>query len=85
MVRETDPADRRRAIIRAADADHPELPEAFTCLGGALGGLITEYDPAQRAAIVSYLHRMIDILREQAVLLGPSGSPGPGVPGPGKA
>ncbi|WP_250009932.1 MarR family winged helix-turn-helix transcriptional regulator [Actinoplanes sp. M2I2] len=71
VVRETDPADRRRAVIRAADVDHPELAEAFARLGGALGGLITEYDPAQRSAIVSYLHRMIDILREQTVLLGP--------------
>lgn len=71
VVRETDPADRRRAVIRAADTDHPELAEAFTRLGGALGGVIAEYDPAQRAAIVSYLRRMIDVLREQTILIGP--------------
>ncbi|MEU8664738.1 MarR family winged helix-turn-helix transcriptional regulator [Actinoplanes philippinensis] len=70
VVRDTDPADRRRAVIRAADADHPELAEAFARLGGALGGVIAEYEPAERAAIVGYLHRMIDILREQTILLG---------------
>jgi DNA-binding MarR family transcriptional regulator len=70
VVRETDPTDRRRAVIRAADADHPELTAAFTRLGGALGGLIAEYDPTQRAAIVSYLRRTIDVLREQTIRLG---------------
>lgn len=70
VVRETDPADRRRAVIRAADADHPALAEAFTRLGGALGGVIAEYDPTQRAAIVSYLRRTIAVLREQTILLG---------------
>ncbi|KUL26307.1 MarR family winged helix-turn-helix transcriptional regulator [Actinoplanes awajinensis] len=71
VVRETDPNDRRRAVIRAADTDHPELAEAFARLGGALGGLIAEYDQSQRAAIVSYLNRMIGVLREQTILLGP--------------
>lgn len=70
VVRETDPHDRRRAIIRAADAVHPELEEAFTRLGQALGGVITEYDPVEQAAIVSYLRRMTGILREQTILLG---------------
>jgi len=77
VVRETDPRDRRRAIIRAADVAHPELDEAFARLGRALGGVIEEYDPAERAAIVSYLRRMVDVLREQTILLGP----GPAAPG----
>lgn len=71
VVRETDPDDRRRAVVRAADTDHPELAEAFARLGAALGGVIAEYDPPQQAAIVSYLNRMIGILREQTILLGP--------------
>jgi DNA-binding MarR family transcriptional regulator len=70
VVRDTDPGDRRRAIIRAARADHPELAAAFGQLGRALGGVIAEYDPAERAAIVDYLRRMVAILREQTIRLG---------------
>ncbi|GAA4606147.1 MarR family transcriptional regulator [Actinoplanes octamycinicus] len=70
VVRETDPADRRRAIIRATDTERPELAETFARLGQALGGVITEYEPAEQAAIVSYLHRMIEVLREQTIRLG---------------
>ena len=70
VVRETDPHDRRRAVIRAADTDHPQLAEAFAQLGRALGGVIAEYDPGEQAAIVSYLRRMTEILREQTILLG---------------
>jgi DNA-binding MarR family transcriptional regulator len=70
VVREIDPGDRRRAIIRAARAGHPELAGAFVELGRALGGVIAEYDPAERAAIASYLRRMVDILREQTIRLG---------------
>lgn len=70
VVRDVDPHDRRRAVIRAAEIEHPELADAFAGLGQALGGVITEYDAAAQAAIVSYLRRTIEILREQTVLLG---------------
>jgi DNA-binding MarR family transcriptional regulator len=73
VVREIDPHDRRRAIIRAADVERPELADAFAGLGQALGGVITEYNAVEQAAIVSYLRRTIEILREQTILLG-SGS-----------
>jgi len=70
VIREIDPADRRRAILRAAQASHPELAGAFAELGRSLGGVIAEYDPAERAAITSYLRRMVAILREQTIRLG---------------
>jgi DNA-binding MarR family transcriptional regulator len=70
VIRETDPGDRRRAIIRAAEAHHPELAAAFAELGRALGGVIAEYTPTERTAITSYLRRMVDVLREQTVRLG---------------
>jgi DNA-binding MarR family transcriptional regulator len=70
VVRETDPHDRRRAIIRAADTERPELADTFSKLSQALGGIIAEYDTAEQAAIVSYLYRMIEVLREQTVRLG---------------
>ena len=74
VVRETDPGDRRRAVIRAAGSGHPELAGVFADLGRALGGVIAEYTPAEQAAIVGYLGRMVDVLREQTVRLG-SGHP----------
>ncbi|WIN00286.1 MarR family transcriptional regulator [Actinoplanes oblitus] len=70
VVREIDPRDRRRAIVRAADGERPELAEAFARLGQALGGVIAEYDTAEQAAILSYLSRMIDVLREQTLQFG---------------
>jgi DNA-binding MarR family transcriptional regulator len=70
VVRETDPGDRRRAIIRATDRDHPELAHAFAGLGQALGGVIAEYNEVERAAILSYLRRLVDVLREQTIRLG---------------
>lgn len=70
VVREVDPADRRRAVIRAAEAERPELTDAFAGLTRVLGGVIAEYDPAEQAAIVSYLRRTIDILREQTIRMG---------------
>ncbi|XVU29398.1 MarR family winged helix-turn-helix transcriptional regulator [Actinoplanes sp. CA-054009] len=70
VVRETDPADRRRAVIRAAPGDHPELAGAFAGLGRALGRAMGDYAPAEQAAIVSYLRRMVDVLRAETVRLG---------------
>lgn len=70
VVRETDPDDRRRAIIRAEKTDHPELTDAFAGLGSALGGVIAEYNEIERAAIVSYLCRLVDVLREETIRLG---------------
>ncbi len=70
VVREVDPGDRRRAIIRAAETEHPDLADAFAGLGQALGGVIAEYEPAEQAVIVGYLSRTIDILREQTIRLG---------------
>ncbi|MEV0130980.1 MarR family transcriptional regulator [Dactylosporangium sp. NPDC050688] len=76
VLRETDANDRRRAIIRAADVERPELTDAFAGLGQALGSVIAEYDTAEQAAIVSYLHRVIAVLRDQTIRLGPDGSSG---------
>lgn len=70
VVREIDPSDRRRAVIRATDAQRPELADAFAGLGQALGGVIAEYGAAEQAAIMSYLRRTIEVLREQTIRLG---------------
>jgi DNA-binding MarR family transcriptional regulator len=70
VLRQTDPDDRRRAIIRAAQLQHADVADAFAGLGRALGGVIAEYEPAEQAAIVSYLGRMVQVLREQTIRLG---------------
>jgi DNA-binding MarR family transcriptional regulator len=69
VTRETDPADRRRAVIKAVPATDPVLSDAFAHLGRAMGGIITDYNPAEQAAIVDYLNRTIAVLREQTARL----------------
>lgn len=70
IERATDPHDRRRAIIRATDTDSADLDDAFAQLGRSLGGAINHYTPQEQAAIVSYLGRVIDALKEQTTRLG---------------
>lgn len=70
IERETDPGDRRRAIIRASTKSHPELDDAFSQLGVSLGTAITDYTPTEQAAITSYLQRLIDTLKDQTIRLG---------------
>ncbi len=70
IARDTDPLDRRRAVIRAQPSHHPLLDDAFTHLGIALGGLIGEYSPAEQAAIADYLERTIDVMRAETQRLG---------------
>jgi len=65
IVRETDAADRRRAVIRAVAQHDSPLDAEFGRLGGALGGVISGYAPAEQAAIVDYLERMIEVLRTE--------------------
>lgn len=70
IVRETDAADRRHAVIRAAPQNGSPLAAEFGRLGGALGAVIGDYSPAEQAAIVEYLERMIEVLRTETKRLG---------------
>lgn len=70
VVREIDPQDRRRAVIRATTASSPELEDAFAHLGMSLGAVIGDYSAAEQAAIASYLQRMVDVLKEETIRLG---------------
>ncbi|WP_400997384.1 MarR family winged helix-turn-helix transcriptional regulator [Agromyces sp. GXQ0307] len=65
ISREVDPADRRRAIVRASEPAHPTLDAAYRSLGAALGHLISEYTPAEQAAIAAYLDRMVAALESE--------------------
>ena len=70
IERETDPHDRRRAIIRATTTDNAELQDAFAHLGMALGAAIGDYSATEQTAIASYLHRMVHVLRDETARLG---------------
>ena len=70
IERETDPQDRRRAIIRATLATSPALDDAFGQLGMSLGAVINDYSDTEQAAIASYLQRMVGVLKEQTIRLG---------------
>lgn len=70
VVRDVDPVDRRRAVIRAATPVHPGISGAFGHLGAAMGRLFEGYAPAEQAAIVDYLGRMVDVLQEETARMG---------------
>lgn len=70
IVRETDAADRRRAVIRAVPTSDSPLTREFARLGGALGAVFQDYAPAEQAAILDYLERMIEVLRAETKRLG---------------
>ncbi|WP_258723473.1 MarR family winged helix-turn-helix transcriptional regulator [Cellulomonas sp. NS3] len=69
VVRETDPVDRRRAVIRAAPDLDPALADAYGHLGAAMGRLFADYTSSEQAAIVDYLTRTVRVLQEETVRL----------------
>jgi hypothetical protein len=67
--RQTDPADRRRAII-SVDADAlASGPKPYTAIGAAFDALHNTYSTAELALIESYLEASTRITREQAEAL----------------
>lgn len=47
-----------------------ELQDAFAHLGKSLGAAIGGYTATEQAAIVSYLQKMVDVLRDETARLG---------------
>jgi DNA-binding MarR family transcriptional regulator len=85
--REPNPHDRRSVIISrvANPAAQRQGPEVFAPLGQAIRDLSAQYQPAELAAIASYLVGLTQILREQTTRLhqeaaGASASDQPGLP-----
>jgi DNA-binding MarR family transcriptional regulator len=74
--RDRDPADRRRVVVVPAAGAGPDLSGLFTDLTAAMGALVGDYDEHQAWAIRDYLHRTIEVLREQTRKLSAGGPPG---------
>jgi hypothetical protein len=71
VTRAADPADRRRIVISAAPTPAPGTGtgDAFARLGAAMTAMTARYDEKEAAAIADFVHRTIEILREQTRLL----------------
>ena len=73
VTRAADPADRRRIVISAAPTPAPGtgagIGDAFARLGAAMSAMTSRYDEKEAAAIADFVHRTIEILREQTRLL----------------
>jgi DNA-binding MarR family transcriptional regulator len=69
VTRSPDPGDRRRIVITAVPSANAGVGEAFARLSAAMNTLVTRYDAKESAAILDYLRRTIEILREQTRLL----------------
>jgi DNA-binding MarR family transcriptional regulator len=69
--REPNPRDRRSVIITRLPSPATERlgPEVFAPLGQAIADLSAQYQPAELAAIASYLQGLTSILREQTMRL----------------
>lgn len=64
-LREADPADRRRVLIRANPDRQPNLGAIFTELGREMGAVTAAYDDRERAVIADYVTNTIAVLRAQ--------------------
>jgi DNA-binding MarR family transcriptional regulator len=69
--REPNPRDRRSVIVTRLPTPASDRlgPEVFSPLGQAIADFSAQYQPAELAAIASYLAGLTDILREQTMRL----------------
>ena len=73
VTRAVDPGDRRRTLISALADPPAAVGEAFARLTQEMTAMVARYDEKETAAIVDYLRRTIEILREQTRLLSEPG------------
>ncbi|WP_248965278.1 MarR family winged helix-turn-helix transcriptional regulator, partial [Sphaerisporangium perillae] len=57
VVRQTDPDDRRRALVALAPDARARISSAWEIPGRAFGEVLDRYDDAELALIADYLHR----------------------------
>ena len=69
VTRAADPADRRRIVISALPTQSAGTGAAFARLSAEMTAMTARYDEKEAAAIADFLHRTIEILREQTRLL----------------
>jgi DNA-binding MarR family transcriptional regulator len=69
VLREADPNDRRRVIVRLRPGRAEQLANALQPLGHATEALLARYAPAERAAIRDYLTRASDAVAQETARL----------------
>lgn len=75
VTRETDPADRRRTVIRATQQSPVEVQAAFTALRQSHADFADRYTEKEIAAIVDWVQRITATLEQQTRHLDASASP----------
>ena len=66
VVRQTDPDDRRRAMVALAPDARARISSVWEIPGRAFGEVLDRYDDAELALIADYLHRATAVGRAQA-------------------
>lgn len=62
VVREGDPSDRRRILIRASGEATAEIRRALADLRDSQSDFAQRYSPDQAAAIVDWIERIVEVL-----------------------
>ncbi|MEV6152507.1 MarR family transcriptional regulator [Nonomuraea sp. NPDC052129] len=70
VVRHTDPADRRRALVALAPSAQTRIGDAWETPGKAFAEVMESYSDAELAVIADYLRRAGAVGRAQAERLG---------------
>ncbi|MEV0237696.1 MarR family transcriptional regulator [Nonomuraea sp. NPDC050786] len=66
VVRQPDPADRRRALVTLTPLARERIGAAWDIPGKAFAEVLEKYDDAELAVIADYLHRAAEAGRAQA-------------------
>ncbi|MEU9231439.1 MarR family winged helix-turn-helix transcriptional regulator [Streptomyces subrutilus] len=66
VERNSDPNDRRRALVSLSPAARERIAEAWDTPGRAFGAVLEGYSDAELAVIADYLHRAAEVGRAQA-------------------
>lgn len=66
VIRTSDPDDRRRVIVVADGGERPELYGIFHRLGEDMAEIMAAYTPEEHKAVLDYLTRATDVLRDHA-------------------
>ena len=64
VVRERDPGDRRRVVIRTQEQGLSLANEFFAPLGTALDGLMDGFDAAELATVRRFLERTVEVVEQ---------------------
>lgn len=69
IVRQADPADRRRSLVALAPGSLAEIGDAWEIPGSAYAEVLEDYTEDELAVIRDYLRRAADVGRAQATRL----------------